>query len=66
MIAYTVAGCRVICTQDDRQRRVWHCECSEFERRLVNFSEGFCVHTALAIERAIEAGEITPPLRSAR
>ena len=40
--------------------RVWLCDSSEFERRLVRFGDGFCGHAALAIRRAIDEGHIMP------
>jgi len=52
-------GHRVVCTRSDLGDRIWHCDCSEFERRLVEYREGFCEHVALAIRRAIEERQMT-------
>jgi len=61
MLEYVIDGHRVTYSQDDLGRRVWHCTCSDYERRLVRYGEGFCEHLVLAIERAIEVGRITLP-----
>ena len=34
--------------------RLWRCECAAFQRRLEQYGEGFCVHTAVAIMRSLE------------
>jgi hypothetical protein len=57
MEEYSIDGHRVVCTYDDRGRRVWHCDCANFDRRLLQYGAGFCAHTAVAIERAIVAGQ---------
>ena len=54
MLEFTVKRHRVTCTQDDLGHRVWHCDCREYERRLLRFGEGFCVHLVQAILRLIE------------
>jgi hypothetical protein len=38
--------------------RLWRCECADFQRRLAQFGNGFCAHTALPIQRCIEDGSI--------
>ncbi|HEX4050673.1 MAG TPA: hypothetical protein VHY19_07350 [Steroidobacteraceae bacterium] len=60
VIDYVIEGMRVTCLQDERGKRVWQCGCSEFVRRQRNIGEGFCAHTALAIERALREGLIKP------
>ena len=35
--------------------RLWHCECAAFRERLARLKEGFCGHTAVAIQYAEEA-----------
>jgi hypothetical protein len=59
MHEYTIDGYPVICIYDERGHRVWLCGCANFDRRLLPYGNGFCVHTALAIERAIAGGQIT-------
>ena len=54
MLEFTVKRHRVTCTQDDLGYRMWHCDCREYERRLLRFGEGFCVHLVQAILRLIE------------
>ena len=36
---------------DSADHRLWHCACADFERRLTQYGEGFCAHTALAMMR---------------
>ncbi len=35
-------------------QNLWQCECSAFRRRLSQYGEGFCAHTAVAIMRSLE------------
>jgi hypothetical protein len=48
-----VEGQEVRCYQSDGDR-LWRCECAAFQRRLEQYGEGFCVHTAVAIMRSLE------------
>lgn len=63
MPEYLIEGHHVTCTQDDQGRRVWHCTCSDYDRRLRQYGEGFCEHVVLAIERSCTAGGIELPTR---
>jgi hypothetical protein len=36
------------------EHRLWRCECSAFQRRLEQYGEGFCAHTAVAIMRSLD------------
>jgi hypothetical protein len=63
MFVHIVESFRVTCALEDQQLRVWRCGCSEFERRHRQLGEGFCVHTALAIERTIKDGHTMPGQR---
>jgi hypothetical protein len=54
---YLIKGHSV--ARDDQ--RCWHCDCSDYERRLVKYGEGFCEHLMLAIEHSIEERRITLP-----
>jgi len=60
MLEYHFRGQHIVCTRSDLGPRIWHCDCSEFERRLLKYREGFCEHVVLAIQRAIDEGHITP------
>ena len=61
MPEHLIEGHHVTCTHNDHQQRVWHCGCADYEHRLLKFKEGFCAHTVVAIQRALAAGDITPP-----
>jgi hypothetical protein len=58
VIDYLIEGMRVTCLKNERGQRVWQCGCSDFPRRQREFGDGFCAHTALAIERALREGVI--------
>jgi hypothetical protein len=51
-VEHLIYGHRVTYTQDDRQRRIWHCDCPKYERILKTYREGFCPHIVIAIQRA--------------
>jgi hypothetical protein len=53
MLEYTIDGNRVTCALDDGGQRVWRCGCVEYHRCLLQYGKGFCVHIAIAIEKAI-------------
>jgi len=55
---FDIEGEEVRCFELDGHR-LWWCGCAAFQRRLVKFGEGFCAHTAVAIERYIADGPIT-------
>jgi len=59
MLEYFIEGQRVIGTQDDQGRRTWHCACDDYARRLAEHGDGFCAHTAVAIEQAYLEGRIS-------
>jgi hypothetical protein len=48
-----VEGQEVRCYQSEGHR-LWRCECVAFQRRLEQYGEGFCTHTAVAIMRSLE------------
>ena len=54
---FDIEGQEVRCHQSEGHR-VWRCECPDFQRRLSQFGEGFCAHTAVAIMRLTEEGSI--------
>jgi len=54
MLEITVKRHRVTCTHDGLGHRVWHCDCREYERRLLRFGEGYCAHLVQTILRLIE------------
>ena len=54
---FDVEGQEVRCYELDGHR-LWRCGCAAFQRRLAKFEEGFCAHTAVAIERCIADGSI--------
>lgn len=56
---YDVEGQEVSCYEIDGHR-LWRCACAAFERRLREFGEGFCAHTAVAMMRALDEGDIDP------
>jgi hypothetical protein len=56
MPEYVIEGQCVTCTEGDQRR--WHCDCPEYERRLVKFGEGFCEHLVLAISREFGCGRL--------
>ena len=50
MREYLIASHRIIRTQEDQGHRRWHCDCPDFDRRLVSYGEGFCEQLAQVIE----------------
>ena len=54
---FDIEGQEVRCYELDGHR-LWRCECPAFHRRLAKFSEGFCPHVVVAIERCIQDGSI--------
>jgi hypothetical protein len=67
MISYTVNGFQVTCAESEGEPRIWRCECPEFQRRGIEFKEGFCAHTAIAIEHLMleNHGRASPAARTA-
>jgi hypothetical protein len=57
MHTFDIEGQEVRCYRSDGQN-LWRCECSAFRRRLSQYGEGFCAHTAVAIMRSVEDGSI--------
>ena len=55
---FDVEGEEIRCYELDGDR-LWRCECAAFQRRLERFGQGFCAHTAVAIERCITDGSIS-------
>ena len=51
MVEYLFGIHRVTCIHDDRQHRVWHCDCADYERRLLKPNMAFCTHTVVTIGR---------------
>jgi hypothetical protein len=56
-VSTVVGGYVVTCTHVTETHRVWRCDCADYARTVAG-GEGFCPHTALAIQRAIEEGKI--------
>lgn len=54
---FDIEGQEVRCYQS-AGHRLWRCECLDFQRRLSQFGEGFCAHTAVAIMRMMEESSI--------
>jgi hypothetical protein len=54
MLGITVEGHCVTCTQNMLGHRVWHCDCREYDRRLLRYGEGFCAHLVVVIQGLIE------------
>jgi hypothetical protein len=52
-----IEGHEVRCYGHD-EHRLWRCDCADFKRTSVQFGEGFCAHTAVAIMRCLEDGLI--------
>lgn len=52
-------GYRTCCVRDDALHRRWHCDCAKYERRLLQYADGYCEDVAVAIERALDEGRIT-------
>ena len=61
MLDYVIEGQRVTCRVSDTGKRYWECGCPDFAGRLAKFGEGFCAHTAVAIEQAYLSGQISLP-----
>lgn len=59
MLEYNIEGQRVVCGNDDKRRRTWHCSCEEYEERLAQQGQGYCPHVALAILRAYGEGHLS-------
>jgi hypothetical protein len=57
MHTFDIEGEEVRCYHSDGQN-LWRCKCSAFQRRLSQYGEGFCAHTAVAIMRSLEDGSI--------
>jgi hypothetical protein len=57
ILEYVVAGHHVTCIQEASGHQVWRCQCPDFKRRAAT-GEGYCPHTALAIQQAITEGKI--------
>jgi hypothetical protein len=53
-----IKGEEVRCYELDGDR-LWRCRCALFQRRLERFGQGFCAHTAVAIERCFTDGSIS-------
>lgn len=51
---FEIEGQKVTCHEIGGQR-LWRCICADFERRLTQFGEGFCAHTAVAMMRESSA-----------
>lgn len=49
-----VEGQEVRCYQSEGHR-LWQCQCAAYQRRLEQYGEGFCAHTAVVIMRCLEA-----------
>jgi hypothetical protein len=58
-IKFHIEGHEVSC-HEMGEHRLWHCDCADFERRLKQYGQGFCAHTAVAIMRALDNNEIGP------
>jgi hypothetical protein len=56
---FDVEGQEVRCYEIDGDR-LWQCDCADFKRRLKQFGQGFCAHTAVAIMRMFDDDEIEP------
>jgi hypothetical protein len=56
---FDIEGQEVRCYELDGHR-LWRCDCPAFQRRFEKFGEGFCAHTAVAIQRCIADGTIEP------
>jgi hypothetical protein len=56
---FDIEGQEVRCYELDRHR-LWRCDCTAFQQRFEKFGEGFCAHTAVAIQRCIADGTIEP------
>ena len=56
---FVIEGQEVRCYELDGHR-LWRCECADFERRLGQFGDDFCAHTAVATMLSIENREIEP------
>jgi hypothetical protein len=56
---FDIEGQEVRCYELDGHR-LWRCDCPAFQRRFEKFGEGFCAHTAVAIQRCITDGTIEP------
>lgn len=57
MLIIDIDGQQIQCLETGG-RRLWRCNCEDFQRRVAALGEGFCSHTARAIMRAILAGQI--------
>lgn len=61
MRTYDIYGIRVQC-HEHAGVRIWICPCADFERRAKASREGYCAHTALALERSIDQEAVSIPL----
>lgn len=57
-LEFVIDGQHVTCGFVSSDRREWHCDCAEFDRRARLYREGFCAHVVCAIEQAILHGQI--------
>jgi hypothetical protein len=55
---FDIEGQEVNCYLSDGHR-LWQCPCADFQRTLMQYAEGFCPHTAVAILRALQDGSIS-------
>ena len=58
LLTFEVEGQEVACWGSAGER-LWYCACEEFERRLKQFGEGFCAHTAAVMMRCSTLGDET-------
>jgi hypothetical protein len=52
VVTFDIEGQPVTCYQTGRDR-LWRCECACFQRTLATYTEGYCPHIVVAIERAV-------------
>jgi hypothetical protein len=65
---FTIDGQQVSCHESGGQH-LWHCSCADFKRRLKQFGEGFCAHTAVAMMDQISsdaAGDLESTMSAPR
>jgi hypothetical protein len=61
MPEYQVGIHRVTCSVDSTGRRVWHCDCPDYDRRLRLYGEGFCPHLVVAFLESMEDEQAGSP-----
>ena len=59
---FVIEGQRGTCDVSDTGKRYCECGCPNFAERLAKFGEGFCAHTAVAIEQAYLSEQISLPI----